>query len=119
MAGQRPASKSLRAFLPLLIGIALLLVSTYLVFYREYVDPLPTDADVWEPVMEAYPNEGMDCHVSIVDRALHVSALLRDSPYVDNDLLRYEAERRANNMAVEMVISEGTGSHPACVGRTP
>ena len=119
MAGQRPANKSRRVFLPLLILIALILVIACLMYYRAYVDPLPTDADVWEPVMEAYPNEGMNCHVSIVDRVLHVSDLLRVSPYVGDDLWATDAERLANNMALDMVLGEGTGNHPACDVEAP
>lgn len=102
----RSALMLVRKHWQVMVIIALFGSSASLIYYRVHVDPLPDDGDLWEPVMAAYPNGGVDCHVAVVDRVVHVSDLLRKSPYVDDDLLAYEAERQANELALDMVLGE-------------
>ena len=89
------------------------------IYHAVYVNPPPDDADLWPPVMDAYPNDGMACHASVMDRVLHMSDVLHDSPYVGDDLGKYQAARLADKLALDMVIHGGGAPPPECGGPGP
>lgn len=119
MSSGRQASKPLWKswHIPVLLG--LLAVIGLAIYYGVYINPPPDDADLWPPVMEAYPNDGMACHLSVMDRVLRASDMLYDSPYVGDDLGKYQATRLANKLALDMVLHGGGAPPPECSGPGP
>lgn len=114
MSSGRQASKPLweiREF-QALIGLLVILGAT--IYYGVYINPYPADVDLWPLVMEAYPNGGMACHASLMDRVLRMSDVLRDSPYVGDGHGNYQAIRLADKLAIDMVIHGGGAPPPEC-----
>ena len=118
MAGGPQARKSAWRRWELAVIIALLGVIAFSFYYNEHVNPPPDVEDVWMPVMEAYSEDGVECHVAVVDRILRMSEVVRPSPYVDDDLHPYHATRQARELAVSTVL-KGDWRPPECGGAVP
>lgn len=87
-------------------------VST-IIYFDTQNNPRPEVIDVWMPVMEAYSDDGIECHVAVVDRILHISDVLRPSPYVDDMLHPHHATMHARELATIMVL-DGEWRPPEC-----
>lgn len=117
MSRQRFMPRSKWIWLELAVAIVCVAAASYTFYYRSYVDPIPSDEGLWEAVLEAYPDGGLDCHVSTMDRVLRVSDMLRDSPYVDDaPFFSFQPIRQADEMALDMVLGRGAEVPPECGG---
>ena len=93
------------------IGLAAGLV--YIAFFDQ-----PHVSNLWSSVVEAYPGGSMECHVSVMDRARHISDLLRGSQYVSDVLFEHQASDLADELAIRMV-TEAEWQPPECAAVSP
>lgn len=95
------------------IVIGLMVSLVYIVFFDS-----PHVSNLWSSVVEAYPGGSMECHVSVMDRARHISDLLRGSQYVSDVPFEYQASDLADELALRMVV-EAEWQPPECAGGRP
>jgi len=94
------------------IVIGLMVSLVYIAFFDPHV------SNLWSSVVEAYPGGSMECHVAVMDRARHISDLLRGSPYVSDVPFEYQASDLADELAFRMV-AEAEWQPPECAGGQP
>ena len=104
--------KLMRDYSPFFASGLLCALSIFALSHYGYVFPTHGTVDMWTPVMEAYPDGGMDCYLSIVGRAEEVSDILDGSPYVADAAGHIQSKRLADKLAIDIVLGEAAMSLP-------
>ena len=99
----------------LLVGAACVALHYAYFFHIGPAHIWPDSVDMWEVVMDEYPDGGIECHAVVTERMLRMSDVLYTGPYAMGDFGNHASHGRDDELAAGMVL-DSDWRPPECGG---